>query len=211
MDDLDAHSSTHRLEAFSDGVLAIAITLLIIEIAVPHIEGDGSLGEKIGELWPSYFAYALSFITIGIYWANHHSFTLLFRRTNHQFLILNVMFLMAIAFLPFPTAVLGEYLKEDVQRGDAVTFYAFGLALPAAAWCILWIYGRWQGLLLKGLDPAYLRFMTLQYLFSVVIYSSAIIVSLIEPWAGLAICTGLTGLYLLPPRQPVFEGEDGSR
>jgi len=206
MEDIDAHSSTHRLEAFSDGVLAIAITLLIIEIGVPHVEGDDSLGDRIGDLWPSYFAYVLSFITIGIYWANHHSYMQLFRRTDHAFLILNVVFLMTIAFLPFPTAVLGEYLREDAQRGDAVTFYAFGLLLPATAWFLLWWYGRARGLLLEGLAPRYVNVMTLQYVISIGIYSAALIASLVEPWAGLAICTGITAVYLLPPRPPAFEG-----
>ena len=106
--------------------MAIAITRLIIEIGGPHVTGDESLGKQIADLWPSYGAYTLSFAIIGIYWANHHSFLELFRRTDHTFLMLNVLFLMAIAFLPFPTAVLGEYLTEGAQRADAVTFYSFG-------------------------------------------------------------------------------------
>ena len=202
--DFESHSSTHRLEAFSDGVMAIAITLLIIEIGVPHVTGDGSLGEQIGDLWPSYFAYILSFTTIGIYWANHHSFLELFRRTDHTFLMLNVVFLMTIAFLPFPTAVLGEYLTEEAQRADAVTFYSLGLLLPSTTWCLLWLYGRWRGLLLEKLEPSYVRFMTGQFLISVALYGAAVAVSFVEPWAALAVCVGLTLLYLLPPRRPVF-------
>ncbi len=202
--DNDSHSSTHRLEAFSDGVMAIAITLLIIEIGVPHVTGDESLGKQIADLWPSYGAYILSFTTIGIYWANHHSFLELFRRTDHTFLMLNVLFLMTIAFLPFPTAVLGEYLKEGAQRDDAVTFYSLGLLLPATTWCLLWLYGRWRGLLVERLEPSYVRFTTGQFLISVAIYGAAVAVSFVEPWAALAVCVGLTLLYLLPPRRPVF-------
>ena len=202
--DLDAHPSTHRLEAFSDGVFAIAITLLIIEIGVPHVDGDVTLAREIRDLWPSYFAYALSFFTIGIYWANHHSFTQMFKRTDHGFLMVNVIFLMAIAFLPFPTAVLGEYLKEGGQRQDAVTFYAFGLLLPAAGWLLVWLYARAKDLMVEGLDPGYLRFTTLQYVMSSVIYVLAALISLVAPWVALAGCTGLTFLYALPPRRPVF-------
>ena len=143
--DIDDHSSTHRLEAFSDGLIAIAITLLIIEIGVPHVTGDESLSAEIADLWPSYGAYILSFVIIGIYWANHHSFLELFRRTDHTFLMLNVIFLMTIAFLPFPTAVLGEYLTDEAQRADAVTFYSIGLLLPAIAWFLVWLYARWRG------------------------------------------------------------------
>jgi hypothetical protein len=102
--------------------------------------------------------------------------------------------------------VLGEYLREDAQRGDAVTFYAFGLLLPATAWFLLWWYGRARGLLLEGLAPRYVNLMTLQYVISMGIYSAALVASLVEPWAGLAICTGITAVYLLPPRRPSFEG-----
>ncbi len=191
--------------------MAIAITLLIIEIGVPHVTGDGSLGEQIGDLWPSYFAYILSFATIGIYWANHHSFLELFRRTDHTFLMLNVLFLMTIAFLPFPTAVLGEYLTEEAQRADAVTFYSFGLLLPSTAWCLLWLYGRWRGLLVERLEPSYVRLMTGQFLISVAIYGAAVAVSFIEPLAALAVAVGLTFLYLLPPRRPVFTTRSATR
>lgn len=207
--DNDSHSSTHRLEAFSDGVMAIAITLLIIEIGVPHVTGDESLGRQIGDLWPSYGAYILSFVSIGIYWANHHSFLELFRRTDHTFLMLNVVFLMAIAFLPFPTAVLGEYLQEGEQRGDAITFYSFALLLPATTWFLLWLYGRWRGLLVEGLEPSYVRFTTGQFAVSVALYSAAVAISFVEPWAALAVCVGLTLLYLLPPRRPVFSASRG--
>ncbi len=139
-------NETQRIEAFSDGVFAIAITLLIIEIGVPHVTGDESLSEALGDLWPSYLAYVLSFVMIGIYWANHHSLFRLFVRTDHYFLMLNVFFLMTIAFLPFPTAVLGEYLDDAEQRDTAVTLYALGLLLPAFGWFIVWLYANVRGL-----------------------------------------------------------------
>jgi uncharacterized membrane protein len=204
VEDLDAHSSTHRLEAFSDGVFAIAITLLIIEIAVPHIEGSADLSDELWDLWPSYGAYILSFVMIGIYWANHHSFFQLFARTDHAFLILNVFFLMAIAFLPFPTAVLGDYLDNDSQRQDAVIFYGVGLFLPAFWWLMVFLYARLREILVPGLAPGYVNFLTYQYLLSNVFYALAILIAFIEPWAALAVTVGLTLLYLLPPRRPFF-------
>ena len=171
---------------------------------MPHVTGDESLRKQIADLWPAYGAYILSFVVIGSYWANHHSFLELFRRTDHTFLMLNVIFLMTIAFLPFPTAVLGEYLTEEAQRADAVTFYSIGLLLPAIAWFLVWLYARWRGLLVEGLDPAYVRLATFQFLISVALYTAAVAVSFVEPWAALAVCVGLTLLYLLPPRRPVF-------
>jgi uncharacterized membrane protein len=205
LDDEHIHpNETQRIEAFSDGVFAIAITLLIIEIGVPHVTGEESLAEALRDLWPNYFAYVLSFVMIGIYWANHHSFFRLFVRTDHFFLMMNVFFLMAIAFLPFPTAVLGEYLDDPEQRQTAVTLYALGLLLPAFAWLCLWLYGNARGLVDERLAPWYVRFLTIQYLLSNVFYTGALLISFLESWVALVIVLGLTLLYLLPPRRPRY-------
>ena len=197
-------NETQRIEAFSDGVFAIAITLLIIEIGVPHVGGGESLASALGDLWPSYGAYVLSFVMIGIYWANHHSFFRLFVRTDHYFLMLNVLFLMAIAFLPFPTAVLGEYLDDSAQRDIAVRLYAFGLLLPAAGWLLVWLYANARGLVDERLAPDYIRFLTAQYLLSNALYAGALLLSFLSAWIALTIVVGLTLLYLLPPRRPRF-------
>jgi uncharacterized membrane protein len=204
MADSHEQNETQRIEAFSDGVFAIAITLLIIEIAVPHVEGEESLGKALREEWPSYFAYVLSFVTIGIYWANHHSFFKLFHHVDHGFLILNVLFLMTIAFLPFPTAVLAEYMEHDEQRQAAIAFYSLGLLLPALAWLSLWAWANIQELVVHDLDPAYRRFLTRQYVGSCLVYLVAFLLAFVTQWAALAICTGITALYLLPPRRPRF-------
>jgi len=198
---------TQRLEAFSDGVFAIAITLLIIEIGVPVVTSDEGLSYELRHLWPEYFAYILSFVTIGIYWANHNSFFRMFVRTDHYFLMLNVFFLMAVAFLPFPTAVLGEYLDDDPERKTAVAFYILGLALPAAGWLSMWLYARWDELVDETLDPRYMRFLTLQYIGSVGTYLVALGIALWQPYVGLAISAGLTALYLLPPRPRQYIAE----
>jgi uncharacterized membrane protein len=197
-------NETQRIEAFSDGVFAIAITLLIIEIGVPHVTGEESLAEALRDLWPNYLAYVLSFVMIGIYWANHHSFFRLFVRSDHYFLMLNVFFLMAIAFMPFPTAVLGEYLDDPNQRDVAVRLYCLGLLLPAFTWCCVWLYGNARGLVDERLTPEYARFLTAQYLLSNVLYAGALMLSFVEAWVALSIVMGLTLLYLLPPRRPRY-------
>jgi uncharacterized membrane protein len=204
MPDVEEHSHTGRIEAFSDGVFAIAITLLIIEVGVPDVKHGESLGDALWRLWPSYSAYVLSFITIGIYWVNHHSFFRLFHATTHFFLMLNVWFLMAIAFLPFPTAVLGEYLKDDEHRQAAVSLYTLGLLLPAVGWFTVWSYGQYRGLIDDSLHPRYLRFANLQYAFSVLVYSAAFAVSFISDWVALGLCTAITAVYLFPPRRPEY-------
>jgi uncharacterized membrane protein len=191
---------TQRIEAFSDGVFAIAITLLIIEIGVPTVTSEHTLSYELRHLWPEYGAYVLSFITIGIYWANHNSFYRLFVRSDHYFLLINVFFLMAIAFIPFPTAVLGEYLDDAHERKAAVVFYGIGLALPAFTWSCLWWYGLLDNLIDENLHPQYVRFLTFQFGVSVLLFVTAIAIALWEPYVGLAITVGITALYLLPPK-----------
>ena len=141
---------------------------------------------------------------IGIYWVNHHSLFRLFVRTDHFFLMLNVFFLMAIAFLPFPTAVLGEYLNDSAQRDTAVRLYALGLLIPAFGWIVVWLYANARGLVDERLAPEYVRFLTVQYLLSNVLYAGALMLSFLDAWVALALVTGLTLLYMLPPRRPRY-------
>ena len=101
----DGDNDTGRIEAFSDGVFAIAITLLVIEIAVPHLENgpEGTtLFEALMGQWPSYLGYVISFLQIGVVWANHHNRFTHIVRSDHTFLFLNILFLMCVAFIPFP-------------------------------------------------------------------------------------------------------------
>src|SRR5687767_6469693 len=104
---------TDRLEAFSDGVIAIAITLLVLEVRVPHPEPGETLWQALGNLWPSYVGYALSFLIIGIIWANHHDIFNHIGSVDRTFVLINTLFLMTVSFIPFPTALLSEYLTHE--------------------------------------------------------------------------------------------------
>jgi uncharacterized membrane protein len=205
MPESSTERETQRLEAFSDGVFAIAITLLILEIKVPHLEEGQSLAKALLNLWPSYGAYAFSFWVIGIFWVNHHSFFKLFRRVNHGFLLLNVLFLAAISFIPFPTSVLAEYLRDPARMRNAVTFYALSMCFPVLAWFSMWLYGsRRYRLIDERLEPGYVRFMTRQYAISNVVYIAAVLVSFFSATLGLAMEIGLSLLYFLPQRSPSY-------
>jgi uncharacterized membrane protein len=199
---------TGRIEAFSDGVFAIAITLLVLEIKVPHVPSDEDLFGSLVGLWPAYLGYILSFVMIGIYWANHHYIFKLFEKTDHALNLLNLLFLLFIAFLPLPTEVLGDYLLDETNQTTAVIVYALGLLFPAATWLLMWLYAsRGYRIVDRRLDSGYLHWLTLQYIGSVALYSGAVVVSLIDFRWGLAICVGLTLLYLLPPKIPVYHRE----
>ena len=121
---------THRLDAFSDGVFSIVITLLILEIRVPQIHGENISQELVQGLIllsPKFFCYVLSFAYISIYWVNHHQLFHVIERSDRGLFWFNSLFLMFLAFIPFPTALIGEYPREHV----AVIFY--GVAMLAAA------------------------------------------------------------------------------
>jgi uncharacterized membrane protein len=142
---------------------------------------------------------------IGIYWANHHYLFKLFAKTDHGLNLLNLLLLMFIAFLPFPTRVLGTHWTEEVRRPVAVTFYAVGLLLPAIAWLFVWLYASHNRKLVRHtLDQSFMRKLTLQFIGTVAVYALAVAVSVMDYMWGLAMCTGLTFLYLLPPRMPVY-------
>jgi uncharacterized membrane protein len=202
--------TTQRLEAFSDGVFAIAITLLILDIRLPEpVHGaQKTLAAALLAIWPSYVAYVLSFVVIGIYWVNHHYIFKLYRHTDHMFNLLNVFFLLCISFLPFPTAVLGKYMLDVTARQAAVTFYTSGLLLPAVAWFLKWLYAsHHQRLIDRRLAPEFVRHLTWQYGLSNMLYVTAVIASWINPLAGLVIDAGLAFLYLLPSKPPVYRDQ----
>jgi len=134
----------NRLEAFSDGVFAIAATLLVIEIKVPLVELKNSLGSALIHSWPSYLAYSLGFATIGIMWVNHHLLIGLIQRIDRRLLYLNLALLGVVAFIPFPTAVLAEYLTEDSSDNlkAAAIFYGAVMVFLSAMFISLWWHLR---------------------------------------------------------------------
>ncbi|HVY56249.1 MAG TPA: TMEM175 family protein [Xanthobacteraceae bacterium] len=198
---------TGRLEAFSDAIFAIAITLLILDVKLPPSEGNANLLGSLLALWPSYFALVFSFVIIGIYWSNHHYIFKLFRNTDHIFNLLHLLFLLTISILPFPTRVLADYIESEQNRMTGVAFYTLALLLPAAAWFAIWAYARWGSEIVDPkLQEKFLRRLTFQYGASVVLYLLAFVLTIaVNVWAGLALAIGLTLLYLLPPPRPLYD------
>lgn len=201
--------TTHRIESFSDGVFAIAITLLVLEIKVPHFE-DGNareLASALVGLWPSYFGYVFSFVMIGIHWVQHHYVFKLYERSDHNFALLNGLYLMSIAFVPFPTGVLARYVADPAVQKTAIVFYAIGLFLPAFAYVLIWLYASQNHRLVhKNLDDGFIAHLTRRYLLTIALYFGAVLLSMWHALAGLTLCVGLTLTYLLPTRKPLFHG-----
>jgi uncharacterized membrane protein len=143
-DDEAARQGMGRILALSDGVFAIAITLLIIEIAVPPAT-DGHLARALLGLWPRYLAYLLSFLVIARFWVTHHEAFRLIGRYDGRLVWLNLILLLFVAFLPFPTAVLGAHVRSPV----AAPLYAISVGLAAASSAACWWYASGRGRLLR--------------------------------------------------------------
>lgn len=201
---------TDRLEMFTDGVFAIAITLLILEVKIPKhtdLEASGGLYGYLLHLWPAYLSYFISFIVIGIYWSNiHWLFTFVIRKTNHVFNLLCLLFLMTIAFIPFTTAILGDYILYPEYRSAAVTAYCIGFMLPIP----MSLLGAWYAfhhhrLVDPALTKAFLNRQILKFVFGMVFLLVAIGLSFHYPWVSLGIVFINVLLYLLPPDVPVYD------
>jgi uncharacterized membrane protein len=130
---------TGRLEAFSDGVFAIAVTLLVLDIGVSATAGQ-DLGAAIRGLWPSYLAYVASFSTIGAAWLGHNAITEYLERADAAFVRLNLLLLLFVSFLPFPTRLVAEFIHRDRAERVAVTFYGIVLLLSSVLLQVLWRY-----------------------------------------------------------------------
>jgi TMEM175 potassium channel family protein len=204
-------TSTSRLEAFSDGVFAIAITLLVLEIKVPHepeLVAAGGLWPALGNLWPSYLGYALSFATLGIMWANHHAMFQYIRRSDRRFLMVNVAFLMAISFVPFPTAVLAEHLPHPDQRTAATVFYSSFMVVMALLYNAVWHAGIREGRLLGDeVREEAVRTITHRYRFGPVLYLATALLALASVWLSLALHVALAILYALSEHSSSSRGE----
>ena len=137
--------SKGRLEAFSDGVFAIAITLLVLDIAVPAGAGQHLLRSFIDE-WPSYVAYVVSFSTIGAMWLGHNAVTEYLDHADATFVRLNLLFLLFVSFLPFPTRLFADFIERDSPERVAVTFYGISLLLASTLLLVLWRYAVWAHL-----------------------------------------------------------------
>jgi TMEM175 potassium channel family protein len=174
--------SKARLEAFSDGVFAIAITLLVLEIKVPEADSGHSLARGLLDLWPSYAGFSVSFITIGIIWVNHHAVVAAVDSVDRSLLFRNLLLLLTVSFIPFPTAVMAEYLRADSGENVAAAFYAGSFFVMGIAFRQIWpgAARNWA----SRIGP--------------MLYFTATAVAFLSAYASLAICAGLALYYALP-------------
>jgi uncharacterized membrane protein len=203
---------SRRAEAFSDGVFAVAITVLVFGLLSI---GTHKLSARVLlHAWPSYFAYVVSFITIGIMWINHHTILGHVSRVDRPLLVLNLLLLMGIVAIPFPTALVADHLRDSGGKAAAVTYGLVMIAI-AAGFCSLWVYVVTHAPSLGAVVPqGALRQSIPGFTLGGIAYVAATLIALWSPVVALVIF-GLLGVYYLfdhlpSPAEAPAAGEPGT-
>jgi uncharacterized membrane protein len=203
---MTAEKETGRLEAFSDGVFAIAITLLALELKAPHFETSGGhvtsslLATALDGEWPAYFAFFTSFFTVLIMWVHHHLIFKLVRRTDITLLFANGFLLMLVTLVPFPTAVVAEYLRTPAAPA-ACTFYAgFFVLISIGFWILLWAAFR-KAVLDPDASDATVERLRRSYRMGPPLYLAAAIAGPFSPWLAMGICSALWIVWAVTTRE----------
>jgi uncharacterized membrane protein len=198
--------STSRLETFADGVFAIAATLLILNVDA-QVSDVPDLGSRLLHIWPSYLAYAVSFVTIGIMWVNHHTLMTQIERADRRFLLATVGLLMCIAFVPFPTRLVAEHIRAEGAR-DAALAYGFTMVATAVMFSVTWFYAsRGNRLLRADADPAIVTGISRSYLPGPWIYLGATLIAFASPTASVLVFMATALFYVL--ESSLFGSADG--
>ena len=187
-------TETGRLEAFSDGVLAVAITLLVLDLHDPGAHLAHGLARALWDQWPNYATYAVSFLTIGVIWVNHHDVFDRIAVVDRRLKFLNLLLLMVVVLIPFSTALLAHHFRDGSNAHAAAVFYGLVAMAMGGAFTAMWVYlGRHPDLLADGHDAAYARGRSVRTaLFGPAIYLLATVLGLVSAPASLI-------LYALVP------------
>jgi uncharacterized membrane protein len=189
---------TTRLVTFSDGVFAISITLLVLEIRPPGDNRD--LLNGLLDLWPSYLAYALTFLFIGQVWVNHHVMFDHIRAANRAVLLLNTLLLMVVAFLPFATSVLAGALRDGHGERTAVVFYGITFAVTALTFNAVWRYASRRRLLSDALGPAGATAIGRRFQLALAWLAIGALLGAALPILGVIVIAAFNAFYWLPIR-----------
>ena len=189
--------STARLETFADGVFAIAATLLILNVDAQVSEDVHNLGGRLTHIWPSYLAYAVSFVTIGIMWVNHHTIMGLVERADRRFLVANICLLLCIAFFPFTTRLVAEHVRGSGAEAAALA-YGFTGVVTAVMFNVTWFYAALGRRLLRSdAHAGVVSGITRTYLAGPWIYLSATLVAFASPVASIILFGVITLFYVV--------------
>lgn len=192
-----APNETSRIEAFSDGVFAIAITLLILEIQVPTQTPHGGLRAALVALWPSYLAFLASFMTIGVMWLNHHRLFTLINKKDDGLIAFNLLLLLGVTWLPFPTALLAEHLLgAHADQQIAALVYAGSFLALAIVFNVMWRYAVRVRIVN---DDVHVAGITRQYALGPILYAVLVGVAYVDAEWCLVLSALIALYFALPP------------
>jgi uncharacterized membrane protein len=197
----DEEPTPARMEAFSDGVFAIIITLLVLELRVPREDAlhGTSLGTALWHQWPVYVAFMISFLQVGVVWANHHAMFHYIRRTDHRLLFYNLLLLMCAALLPFTSALLAEYVRGgEKELRMAALIYSGILGLCGVFFSAVWQHALNAKLVTPHANAYRLEALRVHWLLLPVFYGIAFLVALINARLSLVMYLVLLVYYALP-------------
>lgn len=196
----EEEKETGRIEAFSDGIFGIAITLLVLNIKVPSaadIRANTTLLRALLAQWPAYLSYLTSYMTILIMWMNHHKLFRHIHRSDHLFLLFNGLLLMSVTIVPFPTAVLAEHINTAEGRTAAV-MYSGTFFMIAILFYALWHYASHGQRLLARSHTENVAAISRQYRFGPLLYLIAFLLAFASAWASVSTCVALALFFALP-------------
>ena len=185
---------TGRIEAFSDGVFAVAITLLVFNLKVPELPaGDKSpvidLGIALKNQWPSYLAFVTSFATILIMWVSHHSIFKMVYKSDSPFLFANGLLLMLVTVVPFPTSLVSEYLTTPAAATACAVYAGIFVLINIAYNLLWWTASHKRNLLNPDVTDAQVKIHARSIYFGFPIYLLATLLAFLNPYLTIAICT----------------------
>ncbi len=193
--------SPRRIEAFSDGVFSIIITLLVLDLHVPRLTAlhGAPLAAVLLDQWPVYVAFMLSFLQVGVIWANHHSMFHYIHRTDHGLLVYNLLLLLCVAVLPFTTAILSEYIRgDDAQRRIAAQIYSGALVAVGVAFNVVWQHALNARLVHPHSDRHRLYALRRHWLLAPVLYAVAFGLAFVNVYVSVTMYAVLLFYYALP-------------
>ena len=195
-----------RMEAFSDAIIAIAITLLVLEIRVPELGPNedqypvspSGLMRALGSLWPNYLGYALTFGLLAIVWINHHNLMRYVGRTTHTLNLVNLAFLFVIALAPFPTAILASDVSTAARPAAVLVYASWNLIMDVAFWALWWYGSRHRDRTGDALPPDLLPAIDLAFSIGTVVYAVSVVIAWWFPVASLVLIAVMDLCYLFP-------------
>jgi uncharacterized membrane protein len=199
-----------RLEAFSDGVFAVAITLLALNLTVAG-PGNGKLIDQLGSHWPSFVAYLISFFTIGIIWVNHHALIRSVKSVDRRLLFFNLVLLLFVVLIPFATGLVAEYLRHSVNGADtriAMALYAAVFVGLSAGFGLIFEWTLHGDRVYQPVPTERRWAARIRFVGGAGVYVVALVVALFSAYVAFAL-TGLIALYYTLEQTPATRGATG--